>query len=157
MPGKSVLDRIRLFALVLAVLAGGAAVMRGLQVRHFLRVAQHVQGHVVGHSTNGQAEIGFPVAGRQQQQTTLDWVGSSMGSAVALVYTKQADGGLDVRLDAPAALWKPMWTWIEVAFALFLLAVYGRALVEDPASVIGFKSWRLTQRKTLEGRSRDPG
>ena len=138
----AVVRLIRLFALGVSLSAAAMALYRGLETGRFVSAAHHAIGHVSGTATDGKAEIEFRAENGNTETLAADLTPVEAAlSSIDILYVRSATS-LDARVADDRTLWAPMWTWIETALAAMLLAIYGRALIEDPLSVIGFKSWR---------------
>ena len=118
----------------------------GWSVGRFVTAARRVDDHLLTSSSEqGKRRVQFQVDDGSLHilEAASDEI-SAGAENVPILYTRVASK-VDARLNDDRVLWSPMWTWISTSLAGFLLAVYGRALIVDPLSVIGFKSWRLTR------------
>lgn len=144
---RGLVRALRLGAALLAVIALGMAALRWHQTTQFLESAHRTTGTVVSSTEGGIVVIAFSLAPNQEHRFTARDAGvQNPGTAVPVAFLVSPGQPVEARIAVPQALWSPSWTWAEIALAALLAAVYGRALVEDPASVIGFKSWRLFRR-----------
>ena len=135
----------RLCALAAALVAVAMATYRGWDTNRFVAVARPATGYLRPLNSNPDLAVVQFSADDGSTHTIPLRVPQTTGSATIPVLHLRTQTGIDARLATNRTLYAPMWTWIEVALAAALLAIYGRALVQDPLSVIGFKSWRLTR------------
>lgn len=141
---------VRLLAALLAVAALGMEALRWQQTSRFLDPAQRATGTVVSSNAAGSAVIAFPLLGREHRFTAFDIGPQPTDTSIPVAFITAPGQPVQARIDVSKALWSPTWTWVEIAFAALLAAGYGRALIEDPASVIGFRSARLFRRSGRE-------
>ena len=139
----TVIAALRLLAAILALLSAAAAAEAGMTTRSLIATARHAKGTVAA-LHDGLADITVPSPSGQVSEITQPYSRQiAPGQTVDLLVQPSSNGQTDIRLDDAHTLWHPMWTWIEIAFAALLAAIYGKQLLTDPLSVIGFKSWRL--------------
>ena len=137
---------IRLAALIAALAFASAATYTGIRTQNFMEQAQHASGQVVSNADSPETTVRFPTRDGIVVQHRIKSANASPGDMLPLLYVPHPTD-IDVRLDRPNVLWAPMWHWIEFSVGALLIAIYGRALVEDPLSVIGFKGARLRSRR----------
>ena len=136
---------IRLTAFVSAVAFACLAAYTGVSEQHFIDQAERTVG-VVSEVSDGFITVSFPIRNAGTVLKRFDVKDVVLGSMVQLLYVLRGSDTI-VQLDRPSELWAPMWGWIEWCVVALLVAVYGRALVEDPLSVIGFRGARLWRRR----------
>ena len=61
---------------------------------------------------------------------------------VPVAYARDRDGRLDARLDIPSLLWAKWHDWLGRFLFFAFAAIFGKAAVTNPGSIIAFKSWR---------------
>lgn len=132
---------IRVVALVAGLCGAVMAGWTGFDTDRFLAIARQTDGRVTAVAgRDGLVTVTFQPRAGQDATVTAEGRGRWMtGAAVPVAYVVLPGGDVDARLAVDRDLWAGMWTWIEVSLGSFLLAVFGRALIEDPLSVIGFK------------------
>lgn len=141
----------RIGALLIAAASAGMATHAAHDTQRFIRAAQPGTGRIlVAADQDGPATIGVRTRpDRPETRSRADGMSDQPpGATVPVLYVARFDGTLDIRIGPERLLWRRVWTWVEVAFAALLAAIYGQALIQDPLSVIGFKRWRIFGRSS---------
>ena len=133
------IERARALAATLGLLCAANAAYRAHTTQNFIATATPIQALITRIDPDAAVSVKLP-SGKPALFTATNATDLSPGKTIPLLIHTDTNGAIDLRSPKPHDLWSPTWTWIEAAVAAFLAAIYGRQLITDPLSVIGFKS-----------------